>query len=58
MTNREFHGEHFWRFMQHDYDFIRHWRKNLGLPTEADRALMPTMKAFELFYKTMGIGSV
>ncbi len=58
MTNREFHGDQFWRFMQQDYDFIRQWRKNLGVPTETDRALMPAMKAFESFYKKMGIGSV
>jgi hypothetical protein len=52
MTNREFFGEDFYRFMLKEYEAIRVSRKSRkGKPDEYDRINLDLDKIFETFYK-------
>lgn len=52
MTNREFFGEEFYRFILQEYEAIRVRRKSRkGKPDEYERIELALDKTFETFYK-------
>jgi hypothetical protein len=52
LTNRDFFGEEFYKFILHEFEAIRVRRKSLkGKPDEYQRVELALDKIFETFYK-------